>query len=85
MLDKLYNLLHREPVAVVNGVAALVAIAAGYGLDVDAEGIGAALGALLVLTGVTRSNVYSPATVDEVIEAADEVLDVLLDESEAGE
>lgn len=85
MLDRLWALIHREPVAVVNGLAALAAVVAGLGLDIDPDAIGYAVGALLVLAGVTRANVYSPDSVDDLVEHLNEVIaDLEGDAEEAG-
>lgn len=76
-------MMAKEPVLVINAVVALATVAAAYGMDVDPAAVGSALGALLVLAGITRTNVWAPASVEaEVQDARAEVL-VALDEADA--
>lgn len=65
-MEKIKSLVEREPVLVINAIVALAAVAAGLGLDVDPEGVGSAVAGLLVLAGITRASVWSPASVAEI-------------------
>lgn len=77
-MTKLTELLAKEPVLIINAAVALATLAAGYGLDVDPQALGATLGALFLLAGITRTNVWAPASVAEAQEAAKvEVLEEL--------
>lgn len=72
------ELLAKEPVLIINAVVGVATVAAAYGLDVDPQAVGATLGALFLLAGITRSNVWAPASVDEATKDAKvEVLDHL--------
>lgn len=64
MLERFKAFAQAEPVALINAVVAVAAVAAGLGLDVDPEALGAVVGSLLVLTGITRASVYAPANVE---------------------
>lgn len=69
-MNRINELLAKEPVLVINAIVALATVAAGLGLDVDPTAVGQAVAALLVLAGVTRAAVWSPASVDEATREA---------------
>jgi len=90
------SLKEREPIAVVGGsvavaAAAIVALLAVFGVDIDEGTVVAVLGAVsilapIVVAWISRSKVYSPATVDQMAaEAAaidDEFADTDIDDDE---
>lgn len=63
-VNKVTTLWNREPVAIVAAVQALLAVAVGFGLALDAEQVALILAAVAAVLGLlTRSRVSSPATV----------------------
>lgn len=69
-MERIKNLLETEPVVVINAIVAVAAVLAGLGLDIDPTAVGSAVLALMTLAGITRASVWSPASVDEVVDAA---------------
>ncbi len=67
MIDWLKNLWKSEPVMVLSIVESAVALAASFGFSLTPEQIGSLLAFLSILLGLgARSQVFSPATVEEL-------------------
>ncbi len=56
----------REPALILGALAAVIALAVGFGLDVSSEQVGLIMaGVTAILAVVTRQSVFAPKTVEE--------------------
>ena len=60
-------IFRREPAVLLSLVSSVIALAIGFGLDITSEQVGLIMAAVTAVIGVvTRSQVYSPASVEEI-------------------
>lgn len=68
-MNSISNLWGREPAMVLAFVQAIIVLAVSFGLSLTPEQTGAILAVTAVALGLwTRSQVYSPASVNEIVE-----------------